>query len=127
MMNRNSKKKVMGLGSESPKLDKSQMRIGEEPDAGGSIALADEGRTPDCAEMRKNRNKWLKSKHKIGTWNVRSMAAGKLNTTIEEAKSNNVSILGLAEHRWPGSGHFKTSCGGLLVYSGRERAGLSGV
>ena len=64
-MKENNKDKVMGLGGETPKLDKSRMRIGEEPDAGGSITLADEGRMPDCAEMKKNRNTWLKKKTQI--------------------------------------------------------------
>ena len=54
------------------------------------------------------------------------MAAGKRNTIIEEAKTNNVDILGVAEHHWAGSGHFTTSCGGQFIYSGREIAGQSG-
>ena len=63
---------------------------------------------PDCAEiaeMRKNQTRWLKRKHKIGTWIIRSMAAGKLNTIIEEARANNVGILGVVEislgREWP--------------------------
>ena len=54
------------------------------------------------------------------------MAAGKLNSIFEEAKSNNIDILGVAEHRWAGSGHF-TSCGEQFTYSGRDIAGHSGV
>ena len=129
----NSSKNDMGLNSETPKLDEPLISIGEELEAGGSITLAGnitpahDGKTPDSTEMRKNRNRWLKRKLKLGTWNIRSMAAGKLNTIIEEAKTNNVDILGVAEHRWAGSGHFTTNCGGQFMYSGREIAGQSGV
>ena len=79
--NRNveKEKKDMGLGDEAPKLDESLKCVWVEPDAGGSITLADEGTTHD-AGMRTNRSRWLKRKYKIGTWNVRSMAAGKVNT-----------------------------------------------
>ena len=50
----------MGPGGETPKPGGSPMHIEEEPDAGESIGLADEGKTPDCAHLRKNRSKWLK-------------------------------------------------------------------
>ena len=132
-MTTNSSKNDMGLNSETLKLDEPLIIFGEEPDAGGSIThtgniiLADDGKTPDFTEMRKIRNKWVKKKHKLGTWNIRSMAAGKLNTVIEGAKSNNIDILGVAEHRLAESGHFTTSCGGQFIYSGREIAGQSGV
>ena len=38
-----------------------------------------------------------------------------------------MDILGISEHRWAGYGHFSTSCGGQIIYSGRERSGQSGV
>ena len=34
-----------------------------------------------------NRSRWLKQKCKIGTWNVRSIAAGKVNTIIKDANA----------------------------------------
>ena len=117
----------MGLDSESPKLHESPKAIGEEPEAGGSINRADDGLTPDCAGMRKNRNRWLKQKLRIGTWNVRSMGAGKLENIILEANENNIDIIGMAEHRWQGKGHFTSRCGGKVLYSGGERAGQNGV
>ena len=122
-----AKNNDMGLGDETPKSDESLTCIEEEPDTGGSISLADDGKMPDCADLRKNRNKWLKRKYKLGTWNIRSMLTGKLNTIIAEANDNKVDILGLAEHRWAGCGHFSTCCGGKLIYSGREKSGQSGV
>ena len=126
MMDKNTKKD-MGLDSESPKLHESPKAIGEEPEAGGSINRADDGLTPDCAGMRKNRNRWLKQKLRIGTWNVRSMGAGKLENIILEANENNIDIIGMAEHRWQGKGHFTSRCGGKVLYSGGERAGQNGV
>ena len=103
------------------------MCIGEEPKADGSISPADEGKKSECAELRKNRNTWQKIYiYKIGTWNVRSMSSGKLNTIITEMRENKLDIL-LSEHRWAGYGHFSTSCGGQIIYSRRERSGQSGV
>ncbi|GFN81369.1 endonuclease-reverse transcriptase [Plakobranchus ocellatus] len=40
---------------------------------------------------------------------------------------NNIDILGITEHRWAQKGHFKTDCGGQIIYSGKEKAGQSGV
>ncbi|GFO27137.1 endonuclease-reverse transcriptase [Plakobranchus ocellatus] len=112
---------------ETPKLGESRRCIGEEPDVGGSVTLADDAKMPDGAEPRKNRNTWLKRKYKLGTWNIRNMTAGKLNTIINEANENNRDILGITEHRWAQKGHFKTDCGGQIIYSGKEKAGQSGV
>ena len=40
------------------------------------------------------------------------MSAGKLQNVIAEAEKNNINILGIAEHRWGGQGHFSTIEGG---------------
>ena len=83
----------MGLNSGTPKRDESLIRIEEGPNAGGSIThtgrivLVDDGKTPDCTEIRKSRNRWLKKNHKLGTWNSRSMAVDRLSTIIEKAKA----------------------------------------
>ena len=45
---------------------------------------------------------------------------------IAEAEKNNINILGIAEHRWGGQGHFSTIEGGKMIYSGKEKSGLSG-
>ena len=65
----------------------------------------------------------LKKNLGIATWNVRSMTSGKLDNVVEEAVRTGVDILGKAEQRWPGQGHFRPSAGGLLVYAGRTRGG----
>ena len=69
----------------------------------------------------------LKKNLGIATWNVRSMSLGKLDNIVEEAVRTGVDILGIAEHRWPGQGHFRPSAGGLMVYAGRTRGGQGGV
>ena len=44
-------------------------------------------------------------KMKMGTWNVQSLfMAGKVHNVILELKRLNISILGISEMRWPGSG-----------------------
>ena len=71
-----------------------------------STTSADEGTTPDGAKKGKASSRQLQlklgSKIKIATWNIRSMSAEK----------NNINILGIAEHRWGGQGHFSTIEGG---------------
>ena len=89
-MKANSKKIVMILDGETPKVGGSPMCIGEEPDADESISPADEGKKSECAELRKNWNTWLKRKYKIGTWNVRSMSSGKLNSIITEMRKKQI-------------------------------------
>ena len=128
MMDKNTKKD-MGLSSESPKLHESPKAIGEEPEASGNINRADDGLRPDYAGMRKNRNRWLKQKLRIGTWNMRSMGAGKLESIILEANENCIDIIGMAEQRWQWKGHFTVTsrCGGKVLHSGGERAGQNGV
>ena len=55
------------------------------------------------------------------------MSAGKLQNVVAEAEKNNINILGIAEHRWGGQGHFSTIEGGKMIYLGKEKSGLSGV
>ena len=68
-------------------------------------------------------------KHKkIGTWNVRTLLeTGKLNQVVNEAERLEINVLGLAEHRWSGKGHFTPEAGGMLVYSGGVKSGRNGV
>ena len=100
--------------------------IGEEQITNLSKTHVDDGRTPDSTGKEKECMK-LKKNLGIATWNVRSMSSGKLENIVEEAVRTGVDILGIAEHRWPGQGHFRPSAGGLMVYAGRTRGGQGGV
>lgn len=57
---------------------------------------------------------------KIGTWNVQSMyESGKIHNTIQEMKRLNISLLGISEMRWPGSGRIKIE-DHVVYYSGED-------
>ena len=115
----------------APRCDCPIMRDGEEQTSLPGTTSADEGSAPDCAERGRAGSRELRiklgTKVRIATWNVRSMAAGKMQNVIEEARDNNIKILGLSEHRWAGQGHFSPLEGGKMIFSGKERPGQSGV
>jgi len=68
--------------------------------------------------ISKSRILTAKSITRIGTWNVRTAdATGKLAQIINEMKQYKLTILGISEMRWPGSGKL-TSDGVTIVYSG---------
>ena len=100
--------------------------IGEEWNTDLSKIQVDDGSMPDCTGRERVCMK-LKKELKIATWNVRSMSAGKLDNIIKEVQNNSIDILGIAEHRWSGVGHFNPTAGGKMIYSGREKRGQSGV
>ena len=55
------------------------------------------------------------------------MKRERLQTVISEAQRYNVNILGLAEHRWSGTGHFYSEEGGIIMFSGNVKGGQHGV
>jgi len=68
------------------------------------------------------------NKHRIGTWNIRSMLQlGKVQLLGEEITRLGVDICGLSEVRWDGQGHFTILDGHTIVYSERPTQGMSGV
>ena len=44
----------------------------------------------------------------MGTWNVRSMKQGKLETVKQEMRRVNIDILGISELKWTGMGEFNS-------------------
>ncbi len=75
----------------------------------------DEGRfkRPDCASMKTGRGGL-----RIGTWNVRTLnQLGKIENLVEEAKTLNTDILGIAESRYTGEGKVRLD-GYSFIYSG---------
>ena len=60
---------------------------------------------------------------KIATWNVRGLLkVGKLQIVEREARRYGVEILGMAETHWQGSGHFRTTGGNTVYYSGGQES-----
>ncbi|XP_070169327.1 craniofacial development protein 2-like [Polyergus mexicanus] len=63
---------------------------------------------------------------KIGTWNVRGLLeAAKLAVVEREATS--YLIVGLSETHWAGRGHFTSSNGNTIYFSGHESLSRNGV
>ena len=60
-----------------------------------------------------------KEKYCIGTWNVRSMNQGKLETVKQEMARVNIDILGISELRWTGMGEFNSD-DHYIYYCGQE-------
>ncbi|KAJ4430487.1 hypothetical protein ANN_22703 [Periplaneta americana] len=62
----------------------------------------------------------LKTRTKIGCWNVNTMREPSRLAQIKEMKEYKLDILGLSETRWNGKGEHVTAQGDLLIYSGRN-------
>ena len=79
--------------------------------------------------LKKSKNKKRRKKRTttLGTWNVRTlMDNGKLYLLCRELAAQNIGITGICEHRWSGSGHVNCE-DHLVIYSGAEESGQSGV
>ena len=98
-----------------------------------STATDDEGRLNPTGSLQfdivghESTSMKLKHNKRIGTWNVRSLYAGKLKVVTAEAKKCKLDIVGLCEHRWAGQGHFTPEDEGKLLFSGTAKGGKSGV
>ena len=58
----------------------------------------------------------------IGTWNVRTMyESGKTAQIATEMRNYDLTILGISEARWTGSGQKRLASGELLLFSGHEK------
>ena len=64
--------------------------------------------------------------HKIGTWNVRSMNLGKLDTIKSEMDRIGINILGVSELRWSGFGYFNSG-DKKIFFSGNNTNRRNGV
>ena len=59
---------------------------------------------------------------RIGTWNVRTLLqVASLELLIREMDRCTVQLLGISEMRWTGKGHFTTSDGHTVYFSGNEK------
>src|SRR5579871_6664724 len=63
----------------------------------------------------------IKTKLRVGFWNVRTMFESPETTQIiQEIKTYKLHILGISESRWTGYGENKTGTGETILYSGRD-------
>ena len=62
----------------------------------------------------------------MGTWNVRSMKQGKLETVKQEMRRVNIDILGISELKWTGMGEFNSD-DHYIYYCGQESLRRNGV
>ena len=68
-------------------------------------------------------NSILSPKHTsvIGCWNVRTLyEMGRLSKVISEINQCDISVLGISECRWTGSGRFIHNTGAVICWSGRN-------
>ena len=100
---------------------------GDELGDAGSSSNADDGDKPDGAGNETSSKKLKKVKMKIGTWNIRTSKHGAVRAVASEADRCNIDVIGIAEHRMAGSGHFSTDNGGQVGFSGRKTTGYGGV
>ena len=112
--------------SGAPKLGRSRRRIGEESSTLTESSRCDDGGKPDGATVESQTSR-LGKQFRIGTWNVRTMHAGKVDILEREMERLHVNVLGICEHRWKKEGHFRTPNGGMFIYSGKEKPGQGGV
>ncbi|KAK3789537.1 hypothetical protein RRG08_004607 [Elysia crispata] len=110
----------------TPESGRLNRRIGEELSTTTSTNKRDDGEKPDGVTVE-NHGTRLGKKLKVGTWNVRTLDAGKVEIIENEMERIKLNILGICEHRWKGQGHLTTPKGGKFIYSGREQPGQSGV
>jgi len=106
---------------------------GEERDGRPNSTISIDPRTlnpqgDECADVPSHEKcLWsFTEKYKIGTWNVRSLYAGKTDVVLHEMIRTNVKILGLSEVRWSGKGHFQSGDFKIFV-SGQETTRANGV
>lgn len=70
----------------------------------------------------------LREDVRIGTWNVRTLLkAASLELLTREMDRCKVQLLGISETRWTGKGHFTSSEGHTVYFSGNEKGGQKGV
>ena len=67
-----------------------------------------------------------KEQYFMGTWNIRSMNQGKLDTVKQDMVRININILGSSELRWMGMGKFNSN-DRYIYYCGQESHRSSGV
>ena len=68
----------------------------------------------------------LTDKHKIGTWNVRSMNRGKLEVVMAKMDRIGLKLLGMSEMRWSGCRQVQID-NFMVLYEGHDKLRRNGV
>ena len=74
----------------------------------------------------RNKVQCCKEQYCIGTWNISSMNQGKLKLVKQEMARVNITILGISELRWTGTGKFNSD-DHYICYCGQESLRINGV
>ena len=74
----------------------------------------------------RNKVQCCKEQYCIGTWNINSMNQGKLKLVKQEMARVNITILGISELRWTGTGKFNSD-DHYICYCGQESLRINGV
>ena len=70
----------------------------------------------------------LKSKMRVGCWNIRTMyTAGKAAQVAREMERYRLDLMGLNEIRWTGAGRIKMRNDHTMIYAGEENEHQRGV
>ena len=90
--------------------------------------MTEEGESREVARLpMKGRILDAKSITRVGTWNVRAMyQCGTMAQLLRELTNYHLSILGISEMRWTGSGKINSE-GKTLLYSGHNKQHVRGV
>lgn len=87
-----------------------------------------EGRNATGTANSKGDQLPIRQEIKIGTWNIRGLLQpGKLPLVEKEAVAHNVNILGVSETHMRGDGHFTTTDGNTMYFSGHKDKSIRGV
>ena len=97
----------------TPESGRLNRRIGEELSTMTNTSKRDNGEKLNGVTV-KNHGTRLGKKLKVGTWNVRTLDAGKVEIIENEMERIKLNILGICEHRWKGQRHLTTLKGGSL-------------
>jgi len=122
----------MTMKDESPRLEGVQCTTGEErrptKSPGKSEAAGPKRKWCSVVDVSGDENKigCCKEQYCIGTWNIRSVNQGKLDTVKQEMVRININILGISELKWRGMGKFNSN-DHYIYYCGQESHISNGV
>jgi len=129
-MNHMKRKKAMTLKDELPRSVGAQYPTGDQwrNDSRKNEGMEPKQKQHPVVDGTGDRSKvrYCKEQYCIGTWNVRSMNQGKLETVKQEMVRVNMDILGISELKWIGMGEFNSD-NHYIYYCVQESLRRNGV